>query len=54
MFGVSGNEQFVISACKSECHDEQDDVYLGNKSLERLIAKDRQFFIVISIVTKYT
>lgn len=29
VFGVSGNEQFVVSACKSECHDEQDDLYLG-------------------------
>lgn len=29
VFGVSGNERFVVSACKSECHDEKDDVYLG-------------------------
>lgn len=29
VFGVSGNEQFVVSACKSECHDEQDNVHLG-------------------------
>lgn len=35
VFGVSGNEQFVVSACKSEYHDEQDDVYLGRPKATR-------------------